>query len=97
MVRRNKHKHTDERTRLRRAVAASATLGPRERLMAFYCWDLAWCDCSPTTSYHQVPCISVGVVGPRQGARVARCLNCRVRWLVPGHRRIDRIAEGAVR
>ena len=95
-MRRRKNR-SDERTRARQRIRASHVLVPGERFMPFYCWDLAWCDCAPTTNYHQVPCISVGVVGPRQGARVARCLDCRVRWLVPEHRRIDRIAEGAVR
>lgn len=87
----------DERMRIRRRVASDATLRAGERLMPFYCWDLAWCECAASTHYLKIPCVPVAMRGRSKAGRIARCLACGVRWLVPEQRRIDRIPAGAVR
>jgi hypothetical protein len=95
--RRNKRGGCDVRKSERARIKRMVSLRPGERLMPFYCWDKAWCDCEPTTTYLKIPCVSAGVryLGPHR--RAARCLGCGVRWLVPEHRRADRTPAGGAR
>jgi hypothetical protein len=87
---------------VRERIRASTTLLTGERLMAFYCHDLALCDCEPSAAFNGVPTISAGVraIHVRRGVRmirIARCLGCGVRWIVPERRREDRTPAGGAR
>jgi hypothetical protein len=89
-----------KRERCRATVAAALPTRAGERIVPFYCWDFAWCDCQPTTRFNQVPCIPTGVIGSldsRHNPGLVRCLSCGVRWLAPRRRRLDRTPIGAAR
>lgn len=90
-----------ERTRaqLQRSVA----VGADERLIAFYAWDFAGCDCPPTHDLFGVPCIAAVVsIAPgrrlRKNAKApvfARCAGCGARWQQRDTQRPERAGRDA--
>jgi len=74
---------------------------PGERLVPFYSWDHAECDCAATHAWQGIPCLAVavrGVVSSRGNSRArGRCLACGTRWIVPDRRRADRTPKGGER
>jgi hypothetical protein len=65
-----------------------------ERLMAFYAWDFALCECPPTHDLYGIPCLPTATSALRAdspGASV-RCLCCDRPWSIPDLRRSDRRA-----
>jgi hypothetical protein len=77
---------------LRRRVVAATALRPGERIRPFFAWDFSWCDCAPAMQYNGVSCITVAL----SGHRIARCVDCNTRFIIPARRRADRML-GSVR
>ena len=92
MPRLHPHSGSMRRSAHRAALRASGVLRAGERLLAYFSWDFALCECPPTTRLCGIACIAVGELDG-----IARCLGCGESWEIPERRRADRMGNGGQR